>query len=211
MKTSQAGIEFIARHEGWVNHVYKDVAGIDTIGYGHVIKPGENFPPIITKEKGLQLLGLDLFIAEFAVGSAVKVPINQDQFDAMVSFTFNMGGNAFATSTLLRKLNEGDVAGAADEFLRWNKARIDGELKAHLGLTRRRQEERAVFLKPQPVVVKPDPVIEPPVVYEPVPPPRPEPPVAPPSPPIVVRGPSALTSLINFIVALFSAFFGKKN
>jgi len=212
MKTSAAGVEFVAEHEGWVNHIYKDVAGIDTIGYGHVVRPGENFAPIITKEKGLSLLAQDLGIAEHAVNVGVTVEITQNQFDALVSFTFNMGGGAFASSTLLKKLNAGDVVGAADEILRWNKTMINGVKTVHPGLTRRRQQERAVFLTPD--VAEEPPVVEEPVTPEPVvPQPAPLDPapviVVPPAP--VVPAPSTLKALIDFIVMLFSAFFGKKN
>src|SRR3990167_10801536 len=184
MKTSVAGVEFVVRHEGWVDHSYKNVAGTDAIGYGHVLNTGENLPPVITKEKGLELLGLDLFIAEFAVGRSAKGAITQNQFDAMVSFTFNVGENAFATSTLLKLLNAGDVQGAADEFLKWNHVMINDVKTVHPGLTRRRREERAVFLKPEKVVIS-EPA-SPPVIFMPPPSPPPDPPVAPPSAPIVL-------------------------
>src|SRR3990167_9598713 len=86
MKTSVAGVEFVVRHEGWVDHSYKNVAGTDAIGYGHVLNPGENLPPVITKEKGLELLGLDLFIAEFAVGGPPRGASPHEQIYVVVSF-----------------------------------------------------------------------------------------------------------------------------
>ncbi|EDH9820259.1 TPA_asm: lysozyme, partial [Salmonella enterica subsp. enterica serovar Typhimurium] len=76
------------------------------------------------------------------VSRLVKVKLTQGQFDALVSFAYNLGARTLSSSTLLRKLNSGDYAGAADEFLRWNKA--GG--KVLNGLTRRREAERALFL-----------------------------------------------------------------
>ena len=85
----------------------------------------------------------DLKTYENYVNKYVKVKLNQNQFDALVSFTFNCGGGALKSSTLLKKLNKGDYTGAANELLRWNKA--NGKILA--GLTRRRQSEKALFLK----------------------------------------------------------------
>ena len=207
MKTSEAGIEFVANHEGWVNHVYKDIANIDTIGYGHVVKPGEAFPPIITKERGLSILASDLGFAESAVNKGVKVIITQNQFDALVSFTFNMGGGAFTSSTLLKKLNAGDVACAADEILRWDHTTINGKLTQAAGLTKRRKEERAVFLTPDTVVEaeappaapSPDPVVvtpSPVVILVPAPVP-------------VVEEPKSV-SFFGFIMMIINMILGRK-
>lgn len=194
MKTSAAGLEFISQEEGIVLHVYLDPVGIPTIGVGHVLRPGESFPNGITKEQALQLLAQDVGIAEHAVKSNTKVPLNQNQFDALVSFVFNCGGGAYKTSTLLKKLNAGDYQGAADELLRW----VYSAGKKLPGLVARRKRERALFLKPMPVPVAPVPppppppppnpvepetpvVTDVPVVVEPTPPPPPPP--APPLPP----------------------------
>ncbi|WP_312069487.1 lysozyme, partial [Acinetobacter sp.] len=78
-----------------------------------------------------------------SVNNLVKVPLSQNQFDALVSLTYNIGSTAFKNSTLLKKLNAKDYAGAADQFLRWNK----GGGKVLKGLVRRREAERALFLK----------------------------------------------------------------
>ncbi|WP_173506474.1 lysozyme, partial [Marinobacterium sp. xm-m-383] len=75
------------------------------------------------------------------------VPLTQPQYDALASFIFNLGGANFRTSTLLRKLNAYDYVGAADEFLRWNKQRQGGQMVVLRGLTKRREEERALFLE----------------------------------------------------------------
>lgn len=76
----------------------------------------------------------------------VRLPVNNHQFGGLLVFAFNAGLGALGQSTLLRKLNAGDVAGAAEEFLRWDKARVNGVLKPLAGLTRRRRAERALFL-----------------------------------------------------------------
>lgn len=148
MKTSPTGVQFIADHEGWVPHIYLDIAGIATIGYGHVVRPGQQFTSL-TQDQGLQLLAQDLSIAEAPVNAGVTDLdcLSQPAFDALVSFTFNMGGNAFLHSTLLQKLNAGDHAGAADEFLRWDHAMVNGRLTVSLGLYTRRQAEREMFLQ----------------------------------------------------------------
>lgn len=140
MRISQKGIELIKKLEGCRLEAYKCPAGIWTIGYGHTkgVKDGQ----IITQEQAEEFLREDLRIFEQAVESCVKVPLSQNQFDALVSFCYNCGSGALKTSTLLRLLNEGNYSSAADQFLRWNKA--GG--KVLVGLTRRREEEREMFL-----------------------------------------------------------------
>ena len=140
MRTSQKGIDLIKKFEGCRLEAYKCPAGIWTIGYGHTkgVKDGQ----IITQEQAEEFLREDLRIFEQTVESCVKVPLSQNQFDALVSFCYNCGSGALKTSTLLRLLNEGNYSSAADQFLRWNKA--GG--KVLVGLTRRREEEREMFL-----------------------------------------------------------------
>lgn len=96
----------------------------------------------IDQQTADRLLKTGLVGYENDVLKVVRVKLTQGQFDALVSFTYNLGARSLSTSTLLRKLNAGDYAGAADEFLRWNKA--GG--KVLNGLTRRREAERALFL-----------------------------------------------------------------
>lgn len=144
MKTSERGREAIAAHEGCVLKAYPDpgTGGEPwTIGVGHTggVKPGD----CITHEEAMALLAEDLKTAEAAVNGAVKVPISQGAFDSLVSFTFNVGAGAFKRSTLVRLLNFGDYTGAANEFLRWNRA--GGRVMA--GLTKRRKEEREMFIE----------------------------------------------------------------
>ena len=141
MHISNEGINLIKQFEGCVLSAYKCPAGFWTIGYGHTknVKQGMK----ITKEQATNLLKDDLKTYENYVNKYVKVKLNQNQFDALVSFAFNCGGGALKSSTLLKKLNKGDYEGAANELLRWNKA--NGKVLA--GLTRRRKAEKALFLK----------------------------------------------------------------
>lgn len=148
-RISDHGLELIKHFEGWVPHVYDDGAGIPTIGYGHALKPGEKFPNEITKEQGEELLRQDVAIAEKAVSELVTAYIHQHQFDALVSFVYNVGVGAFKSSTLLKKINEFDYLGAKAEFTRWNKATIKGKKVELAGLTKRRNKEAAMFGLPQ--------------------------------------------------------------
>jgi len=140
-KTSENGIDFIKRHEGWRAQLYLDAAGLATIGYGHLIKQGEDYF-LIDKSEGERILKADLKIAESAVNEFVKVDLTQGMFDSLVSFVFNLGVGAFKRSTLLNVLNAGDYESASNELLRWNRA--GGEV--HQGLVNRRQAERNLFL-----------------------------------------------------------------
>jgi lysozyme len=126
MKTSQEGIDLIKRWEGLSRERYLDVAGIPTIGYGHVIREDENLKKV-TGQQAEAILKEDLGKAEKAVTAAVKVPLAQNQFDALVSWNFNTG--AIKTSTLLRKLNEGMYSSVPQQLMRWVNAggrRVEG-------------------------------------------------------------------------------------
>lgn len=161
MKTSPAGRAAIMQREGVRLTAYRDSVGILTIGCGHTSAAG---PPkvaaglTITRAQCDEILSRDLGQFEAAVARAVKVPLNQAEFDALVSLAFNIGGGAFARSTVVRKLNAGDRAGAANAFLAWNKAA--GRVLS--GLTARRSAERAQFLAagPAPDPAQPDPALE---------------------------------------------------
>lgn len=141
MKISQKGTDLIKSFEGLELKAYKDSVGVTTIGYGstgsHV-----SMGMTITKEQAEQLLKKDLERFEKGVSDIVKVPLNQNQFDALVSFSFNLGLGSLKSSTLLKKLNFSDYIGASKEFERWNRA--GGKVLA--GLTRRRIAERDLFL-----------------------------------------------------------------
>lgn len=144
---SNFGLNLIRRFEGFRPNVYQDAAGHWTIGYGHLIKPGESYYPYgniktITHEEAVRLLEQDTATAQNAVREYVKVPLTQNQFDALTSFVFNVGVGAFRNSILLRKLNSGDYSGAAKEFEKWKYAK-GIELP---GLIARRTEEKRIFL-----------------------------------------------------------------
>ncbi len=154
MRTSESGINLIKRFEGLELEAYQDIAGIWTIGYGHT---GEDVQPgmKISERDAEELLKRDLKPREQAVDSATKVPLNQNEFDALVSFVYNVGVGAYRSSTALKRLNKGDRVGAADALTWWNKATVGGVLREVLGLTRRRAAERALFLTPdQPPLVR---------------------------------------------------------
>jgi lysozyme len=148
MNISQNGIELIKKFEGCVLFGYKDAVGVPTIGYGHT--GGVIVGQVISQAKAEELLKKDLQKFVNGVIACVDVPVNQNQFDALVSFSFNCGLGSLQKSTLLKKLNAKDYAGAAAEFTKWNKA--GGGILA--GLTRRRAAELALFVKPVP---KPEP------------------------------------------------------
>ncbi|MEA3639925.1 MAG: glycoside hydrolase family protein [Lamprobacter sp.] len=140
MNISEAGIELIKRFEGVKLQAYDDGVGVITIGYGHT--KGVRWGDTITQDEAENLLQEDLEQFERCVTDAVDVPLNQNQYDALVSFAFNVGCGALRRSTLLTKLNAGDYQGAADQLLRWNR----GGGKVMRGLVLRRQAERELFL-----------------------------------------------------------------
>ena len=146
MRISANGIELIKRFEGLELESYQDIAGIWTIGYGHTETAGPNQK--ITEREAEQLLMQDLRPRERAVDSLANVPLNQNEFDALVSFVYNVGENAFRGSTARRRLNQNNRLGAADALTWWNKATVGGVLVEVTGLTRRRAAERALFLTP---------------------------------------------------------------
>jgi len=139
MAIAKSTLSFITKEEGSRNKAYKDSKGLWTIGVGHLIKPDEQhlLTATLTDEQVEELLRSDLKWCSEAVESSVKVPLQQNQFDALYSLCFNIGGTAFAKSTVVRKINENDLQGAADAILMWNKPEV---------LINRRKRERALFL-----------------------------------------------------------------
>jgi lysozyme len=133
MKTSEQGIALLKDREGVRLKAYLCSAGVPTIGVGHTA--GVKLGDTCTEQQALEWLREDLQWSEAAVRQ-VKVPLEQHQFDALVSFVFNVGQGQFATSTLLKKLNVGDYEGAALQFDRWH---IPPEI------TSRRNGEREQF------------------------------------------------------------------
>jgi lysozyme len=134
---------------GFAPTPYPDSAGHNTIGWGHKLLPGDHFPRPLSAEQAEDLLVADLLKTAAAVAARVKVRLNQCMFDALCSLVFNIGVGAFTTSTLLAQLTAGAYAAAAEQFLRWDKARHPktGRKEPLAGLTRRREVERALFLR----------------------------------------------------------------
>ena len=122
MHLSSAGLDLLKQSEGFRAHVYRDVAGFHTIGFGHRLTAEETYPTGITPAEGETILGRDLAIAESAVERLVKVPLTQGQFDALVDFVFNLGIERLASSTLLVYLNSGKYADASWQLLAWDHA-----------------------------------------------------------------------------------------
>lgn len=139
MKISQKGIDLIKHFEGCKLEAYKCPAGVWTIGYGHTKTAKEGMK--IIQEEAEELLKNDLVIYENAVLKNVTSAINQPIFDALVSFTYNLGEGNLKSSTLLKMLNDRDYYGAAEQLERWNKA--GGQVLA--GLVRRREAEKNLF------------------------------------------------------------------
>lgn len=141
MQTSDKGIDLIMKYEGLSLTPYVCSGNKLTIGYGHVIQPYESFGDSITAYQAENILRKDVRVAERAVRRQVDVALTQNQFDALVSFTFNLGEGNLARSTLLKKINAGDTSGAAAEFHKW----VYAGGKRLKGLENRRLAERALF------------------------------------------------------------------
>lgn len=139
------GMALIRRFEGYRAKSYRDSAGFPTIGYGHLIKPGETFDAI-DLHQAVEMLRKDVEGAERSVLRLINVPLADDQFDALVSFTFNLGGGSLQRSTLRKKVNREEHDAAPSEFLKW--CRVGG--KWNRGLARRRGEEAVLYSKALP-------------------------------------------------------------
>lgn len=135
------GAAFIAQFEGFRATVYRCPAGKPTIGYGHVIRPGEYFEAV-SRDQAMVLLQRDADREAAPVGRALDVPLTTYQQDALISLAMNCGGNAIARSTLVRRLNAGLMSDAALEFLRW--VTVKGVVVR--GLTKRRMAEQRLFV-----------------------------------------------------------------
>jgi lysozyme len=143
-KTGASGKNLIKEFEGFRATAYLCPAGIWTIGYGTTKVNGKNVKQSakVTTEEAEVLLEEDLKKFEDGVNASVSVELTQNQFDAIISFVYNLGIGSLQKSTLLKKLNAGLTNEAADEFLKWDKAKG----KRLPGLTRRRKAERELFL-----------------------------------------------------------------
>ena len=136
LSLSAVGLLTIAKWEGFSDKAYIPVAGdVPTIGFGSTegVKMGDT----ITPQKALERLMRDVGVAESAIGRCVKVPLSQGEYNAFTAFAFNVGAEAFCSSTLVKKLNAGDYAGACQELRRW--VYVDGRRVP--GLVNRREAE----------------------------------------------------------------------
>lgn len=184
MKINDAGLDLIKRYEGLRLSAYRDPGGVPTIGYGHTrsVVMGTT----ITQAQAENLLRDDVSTAEGDVERAVKVAMNSNEFSALVSLAYNIGGTAFANSTLVKRLNAGDKAAAAEQFSVW---RMDNG-KVLPGLVTRRAAERALFLTPIGAVTPPLPER------------KPDLPIVPPPDPFWVR-------VLSFLLSVIRRFRGK--
>lgn len=139
MKLNNLGISLIKSFEKCVLHVYPDAVGLATVGYGH----RTNMPlgASISQDEADRLLAVDLSHTTSAVEDSLMADLNDNQFSACVCLAFNIGAGAFAKSTLVKLLNQGDTAGAANEFPKWDKAKG----KELAGLKTRRLAEQKLF------------------------------------------------------------------
>ena len=139
MEYSKKGVQLTESFEGLKLAAYQDQRGVWTLGYGHTlnVKPGQ----VCTQAQAEKWLFDDIAWAEREINWLVKVPLTQNEFDALVDFTFNAGAGNFRNSTLLKLVNEKNFAAAAEEFQKWDHC--GGQVVA--GLLRRRLAEEAEF------------------------------------------------------------------
>lgn len=142
---NEEALNLIKTFEGFSDHIYVCPAGYLTIGYGHALKKGEEelWKDGITEEQALELLKKDVYNAESSVQRLTYVELDDNQFGALVSFVFNLGGGAYQRSSLRSKLNRYEYTDASDEFSKW----VWGGGKKQPGLIRRREAERLLFLR----------------------------------------------------------------
>lgn len=141
---SPAGIARIKHYEGFSLVVYSDIAGLATIGWGHLVRPGEDFSAGLTEAQAEALLAKDLEPRVQAVEACLEVEVTQAQFDSCVSLLYNIGEAAFRGSSFLRAINsESSGVDIVARLLKWNKARNPktGKLEVSTGLAKRRVDE----------------------------------------------------------------------
>lgn len=151
MRIEKAGIQLIKKWEGFKSKPYLCSAGVPSIGYGSTYY--RNGTKVTLKDKAItepeaNSLMIDILDRDFVpkIDKLVHVEIGQKMFDALCAFAYNVGIGGFTDSTLLKKVNSLDFAGASAEFPKWNKAKNkDGTKVAVQGLTNRRADERKLF------------------------------------------------------------------
>lgn len=152
MQINEKGLSLLKTWEqgpkgGFASTIYSCSAGKRTIGYGHVIKPYEDIKEPILEDKAEKLLKDDIFIVEEIINKYVKVPLTQNQFNALVCFVFNIGIDNFKKSTLLSFINKELFYKVPEQFLLWNKITVNGVKVVSNGLTNRRKAEVELWLK----------------------------------------------------------------
>jgi lysozyme len=140
---SENGLALIRTFEGYSPFVYKDSAGLDTIGYGHLIVKGEKFDQPLLPEAANKLLAKDAMFAVNGVNKYTKVKLKQNQMDSLVSFTFNLGVGTYSRSSIVKKVNANLHKEVPDRIMLYNKA--GG--KVIQGLVNRRKAEAALYIK----------------------------------------------------------------
>jgi len=148
MKTSSNGLSLITRWEGLKLKRYICPAGKPTIGVGHVILPSENIPDTITEEMAMDLLRKDVERFEKAVNTSITVELNQNQFDALVCFVFNVGEGGLRNTGVQRAVNEKRFSDVPERLKDWSKAKINGVSTVLQGLLNRRKSEAELFMRP---------------------------------------------------------------
>ena len=147
MQLSYNGKKFLEEREGFRSKAYLDTAGVWTIGYGTTYVDGRKVEPgmTCTQEQADIWLQQDTALVQTAINKFVKIPLRQNQFDALVSFIYNEGIAAFSGSTMLKMINAGSFITAANEFPKWDKEHVHGILQPNPGLHARRLLEQALF------------------------------------------------------------------
>ena len=158
MTISDNGLKFVMHHEGFKKSIYKDVALLPTIGVGHLLLPEENqrgainiggtfIKPPLTDDQVMALLRQDLVRFIKSVQEACKTELTQNQFDACVSLSFNIGVGGFKKSSVVKRINSDDFPNVPDAFMMWTKATINGQRQVVKGLVNRRRAEVDLFTK----------------------------------------------------------------
>lgn len=150
MKTSPNGLRRLEQEEGRVLHVYLDSCKIPTVGVGHVVRPSDGLKlgDTINEDRCESLLAGDVGAEENAVNGALTVRVTQNQFDALISLAFNIGGGAIVHSTVIADLNAGNLGDEKRAFELWDKDTKNGKLVVDEELLARRDREFALFMTP---------------------------------------------------------------
>lgn len=148
LRTSPNGLELITQFEGLRLQSYYCPAGKLTIGVGHVILASENIPKEITRQQAMDLLAKDVERFERGVRKNIRVTLNQNQFDALVSFTFNVGEGGLVDTNVARAVNDGRFADVPSALNAWTRAKVGSKMEILPGLVRRRAAEGELFARP---------------------------------------------------------------